>query len=167
MMNYFFKTKELPSWIVPIKKLILSDKSGNWCRLPYEDHPDGCPNYGNKLACPPLAPFISSQIDINREMYLVHSEFNLRAHTIKMRTKHPKWSDRQCKCVLYWQSTSRKQRCTRTDEAVRLLGTNWISSIPEAMGVNVYATARLSGLKLERIRDIKVCRHVALLAYKR
>ncbi len=43
------------------------------------------------------------------------------------------------------------------------LGLNTITTCPEGMGVNVYATARAHGLILEKIRDLKMCRHIALI----
>lgn len=46
------------------------------------------------------------------------------------------------------------------------LGTNIMLTCPEGHGVNVYVTARVNGLKLERIRGLKTCRHVALLGFR-
>ena len=62
-----------------------------------------------------------------------------------------------------WQSKSRKQLKDRILLAYRYVGSRWATTCPESYGVNVYATARVSGLILEPIKTLKTCRHVALL----
>lgn len=156
MMDYVYK----------IKNLILSKQTGEWCRLKYHNHPKGCPAYGKKDTCPPNAPHITEFFDISKPIYIIHSEFDLAAHISKMFGRHPDWTLKQAKCVLYWQPTSRKLLKERILVAMKALGTERITTCPEAMGVNVYATALKSGLKLEKIRDLKTCRHVALIGFK-
>ena len=155
---------ELP-FIYPVTRLVTSSKVGDWCRWPYAGHPKGCPNYGKADRCPPRAPAIGDYFDLSMPLYIVHSEFDLVAHQARMQSVHPKWSERQCRCVLYWQPTSRKQLKERARVSMARLGLNAIALVPEAMGVNVYATARLAGLRLERIRGLKTCRHVALIGH--
>jgi len=138
----------LPPYVYPIKNLVVSDQTGKWCQLPYPGHP--------------LAR-VEEYFDLSWPLFLVHSEFDLVAHVERMRTKFPEWTDKQLRCVLYWQNVSRKQLKERVAKAAGLLGTNTVATIPEAMGVNVYATASFAGLKLERIRSLKICRHVALI----
>ncbi|WP_319525754.1 hypothetical protein [uncultured Desulfosarcina sp.] len=150
-------------WLYPVKRLILSDRAGRWCRLPYPDHPKGCPNYGKTEKCPPKAPAAGDYFDLSRPTWLVHSEFNLASHIARMEKKHPEWTLKQCRCVLYWQPASRRQLKYRIEEALSIVNADGSTLIPEAMGVNVYATARLSGLHLERIRHLEMCRHVALI----
>ena len=159
------KLKSLPPWIVPIKKLILNPSVGEWCQLPYPGHPKGCPNYGKNDRCPPKVQHVTDCFDLEKPLYFVHSEFDLKAHAAKMQEKHPGWSERQCRCVLYWQPKSRKQMKERAASACLELKTNRITACPEGMGVNVFATARLAGLNLERTRSINTCRHVSMLGY--
>jgi len=154
------------SWLYEVKKLVRSAQTANWCRLPYPGHLKGCPNYGKTTKCPPQAPTVEEFFDLSKPLYIVHSEFNVLIHMCKMKQQHPQWSDRQCRCVLYWQPKSRKQLKERIKIAHAYLGTNTDTSCPEAMGVNVYATARVSGLKLEKVRELSICRHVALLGWK-
>lgn len=156
----------LPHYIIPIKDLILSSNTGDWCKLPYPNHPRGCPNYG-KDRCPPNAPLLEEYFDIQEHLYFVHSEFDLGAHALRMKEKHPNWTDRQCRCVLYWQGTSRKQLKDRIEEAVQLLDIDGISTCPEAMGINVFATGRKCGMILERTREISTCRHVAVVGRRK
>ena len=150
--------------IYQIDRLVISDKVSDWCRIPYPNHPKGCPNYGKKPRCPPNAPKIEEYFDISKPLYLVHSEFDLSKHVQEMKDKHPTWSDLQCRCVLYWQSRSRKQLMKRVEYTMiknRMLTA--FTDCPEGMGLNVYATARLVGLKLEKIHNLSICRHVALV----
>lgn len=156
---------KLPYYIIRIKKLILSDFTGDWCKLPYPNHKHGCPKYNTSDICPPRAPKIQDYIDIAKPMYFVHSEFNLEEHATRMLDKHPNWTSRQCRCVLYWQSRSRKQLKERVAESVDLLKPSRVTACPEAMGINVFATCKLSGLDLERTRNIKICRHISLIGY--
>lgn len=154
-----------PPWLIPIKKLVLTPSAGEWCRLPYPGHPKGCPNYGETDRCPPLAPHVTEVFDLEKPLYFVHSEFDLEAHAARMKEKHPNWSERQCRCVLYWQGTSRKQMKERVELARWNLRTTNDTACPEGLGVNVFATARLAGLDLERTRQIKTCRHVSMLGH--
>lgn len=159
---------ELAPWIhrVETEDLIRSDNVGNWCRLPYPNHPKGCPKYGKSDDCPPRAPDVWEVFDGGRPLFFVHSEFDLAAHVAKRRAKFPEASELQLRNVYYWQQTSRKQLRGRVKQAAELLGPDTFAMVPEAMGVNVYATAMLSGLKLERIKGLKTCRHVALIGTK-
>lgn len=149
-------------WILPIKRLVLSDKTGEWCQLPYHNHPKGCPKYKTP-GCPPYALHISERLNLNRPLFIVHSEFDLVAHVQNMKAKHPLWSEYQWRCVLYWQESSRKQLRERVKFAHWELNTNAETFCPEGQGVNVYATCFLAGLKLEKIKNLKTCRHVAIV----
>jgi hypothetical protein len=162
-MTDFSMTDTIPEWIVPIKKLVIGD-TYKWCKISYPNHPKGCPNYNKKKGCPPhLAPLVKTHFNMEKPLYFVYSEFHLNIHAERMKLKHPEWTERQCKCVLYWQSKSRKQLKERVTQAMWNLKANSWTDCPEGMGVNVYATARLNGLKLERIKNLKICRHVGLL----
>lgn len=151
----------------PVKRLVLSQKTGQWCSRPYPGHPKGCPNYGVKANCPPDAPWIEEYFDLSKPIFLVHSEFNLAEHMKKMLLLHDKWTERQCRNVLYWQSRSRAQLKERVKVVLTNLDLNAFTLCPEAMGLNAYATAFLAGLRLERIKDLKTCRHIALVGKRK
>jgi len=78
---------------------------------------------------------------------------------------HPEWSERQRRCVLYWQPKARQELKHNVDVAMMQTEATSMTYVPEAMGVNVYATCTNSGLRLERIRDLKIDRHVALIGH--
>ncbi|MEN6440913.1 MAG: hypothetical protein ABFD97_20275 [Syntrophobacter sp.] len=155
----------MKDYIYPVKKLVLNKKVGLWCRLPYPGHPKGCPNYNKHDRCPPNARKLEYFFDMDLKLYLVHSEFDLQAHAEAMKIKHPEWTDRQCRCVLYWQSRSRKQLIDRILESIPEGQKVIFSTCPEGMGVNVFATAKLAGLTLDKTRHLKMCRHVALVQF--
>jgi len=154
-----------PHWIVPVKKLVTSNSTSEWCHLPYQDHPRGCPMFGKKGVCPPNARHVSERFDLSKSLYLVHSEFNLLEDIERRRKNNSTATERQLRCVLYWQSKSRKQLEERTRWAVSALDLTEFTYCPEAMGVNVFATARISGLHLDKTRRVKICRHVALIGH--
>ncbi len=160
-------------YVYPVIKLVYDPKVKEWCRRPYPNHPKGCPALGKKNTCPPASRMIDEVLDISKPMFIVHSEFDLAAHAEKMQKRHPKWTSRQCRSLLYWQGTSRKQLRERVTcfawayKDANLKAVNAAIFCPEGMGVNVYETCRRSGLKLEPIKTLKTCRHVALIGSKK
>ena len=154
-------------YIIKLNRLIISDRAGDWCQIEYGGK-KGCPNYGDikHVHCPPHAPNIKDFFDLSRPLYFVHSEFDLEADIERRKKMTPGQTERQYRCVLYWQGSSRKQMKERARIAMWSLGLDAITTCPEGMGLNVYATARIHGLKIERIRDLKMCRHVALIGSK-
>lgn len=158
---------KLPYGIIEVVRIVHNRDIGKWCQLPYPNHPKGCPKFNNDDGCPPKAPFITEVLDLRRPVYIAFSEFNLHAHVEKMRSKFPKWTERQCRCVLYWQETSRKQMRERAKLAQWITGADRVLTCPEAYGVNVYATCLIAGRKLQRIKHLTTCRHIALIGFKK
>lgn len=139
-------------------------KAREWCKLPYPDHPKGCPMYGKKDTCPPQAPLINSFFDLSKPVFLLAVEFDLSAHIERMLQKHPDWSDRQARCVLYWQESVNKSLRGECDK-FRWLNPQMITTIcPEAMGVNVMETARHCGIPIET-KPKKIVYKIALAGY--
>lgn len=157
---------QLPFGIIEALRIITSRKTGEWCQIPYPGHLKGCPNYGRK-GCPPDASFITDVMDLRRPVYIAFSEFNLSAHMGKMKYIHPNWTERQLRNVLYWQGTSRKQMRQRAKIAQFYGGGDVVLTCPEAHGVNVYATCFYSGLKIQKIKYLTTCRHIALIGFKK
>jgi len=155
----------LPFGIIEAVQVKTSRKTGDWCLYPYPGHPKGCPNYGRE-GCPPDAPFITEVMDLRRSVFIAFSEFYLHGHITKMRLKHPDWTDRQLRNVLYWQGTSRKQMKQRAKIAQFYGGGDVVLTCPEAHGVNVYATCFYSGLKIQKIKKLTTCRHIALIGFR-
>jgi len=133
------------------------------CVRPYPLHPKGCPNVGKCDRCPPDAPLFDEVYDISSPIYAVVNEFDLAGHVARMAAKNPAWSDRQLKCVLYWQNTARKQLSEKIEVALAALPGYTATGCPEGMGVDVTATLSQVGIILEW-PPVRVARHVALLA---
>ena len=136
-------------------KLVIDYRAREWCKLPYPNHPKGCPNYGNRESCPPRAPLIENFFDLKRPILAVFCGFKLNEHVERMRILHPDWSERQLKCVLYWQRSVNK----RLRGLCKLYSYTYAGSIytlcPEAMGLNVIKTMKRVGLPIHsRPEDI-------------
>jgi len=160
-------SKRLPKWARPVRILYHDRRIPMWCALPYPGHPKGCPNFGNQPdRCPPHAPYITDIFDLSKPMWLAFSEFDLAGHIKSMKAKHSDWSEPRLRCVLYWQSRSKKQMKLRASTLASHVGADTIHHMAEAAGVQMYRTAEASGLHLEKIRDITVCHHIALVGWK-
>lgn len=122
----------------------------DWCKMPYPDHPHGCPNYDKKDICPPKVCMVDEYFDTDKPVGFVVTEFDLGAHVQKMLEKHPEWTMRQARCVLYWQSRARKVLKEATDEALSTSEFDLASYCPEAMGVNLFRTMRNVGVTLKK-----------------
>ena len=121
--------------IFNIHTINIDPKFQELCRSPYPNHPRGCPNYGKKRGCPPRQKLFFDVFD--RDFYLIFTEFNLAAHVRRMKKKHPDWTNRQLYCCLYWQRTARRNLKEEIKKAKELLPHLFVTTCPEAMGVNV------------------------------
>lgn len=124
------------------------------CFKAYPGHPKGCPNFNKRDICPPNAPLFEMHYDMNKKFLAVVTEFNLEQHIQRMKDLHPKWSDKQRACCLYWQGTARKvlkQEIKDTIKRDSLFDgcTVTVTDCPEAMGVDVTATMAEVGIILE------------------
>jgi len=126
----------------------INHKAREWCLLPYPNHPKGCPNYGRKWCCPPEAPILESWLGNYKRVSLICIEFNLKEHMEKMIARHSQWSLRQARCLLYWQRSVNKQLAEATSHFA-LNRLNGVTYCPEAMGLNVIATAQAVGLPIK------------------
>jgi predicted metal-binding protein len=136
------------------------------CAKPYPLHAKGCPNLYKSSRCPPKVPHFDKAFDMTQPIYAVVNEFDFGAHVDKMRAKHPDWSDRQLRCVLYWQSTARKQLKVKIVETLKKFPGYAVTMSPEGQGVNVTETMRNAGVILEWPPQ-KIARQIAFLAKPR
>jgi predicted metal-binding protein len=157
------KDEEKDVIISQLKEVVVNRRSRDWCKLPYTDHPHGCPNYGKRKTCPPQSPLFEKIV--KSPFTLVAVKFNLENHVKKMKKKHPGWSDRKARCVLYWQK--KMNRCLR--ETCERIASNNPNSVvlykPEANGVNVFETCRKIGLILEK-NPQKIVWKIAIIGNK-
>ncbi len=136
-----------------------------WCTLPYPDHPDGCPNYGSKEGCPPDTPFV---FDILQEPFrLVGVRFDINKHMRRMKDRHPEWSDRKARCVLYWQNSVDKALREKAEKVASSFEDSKILMKPEAYGVSLFKTCRDAGIELETFPPKKYVWKLALVGKKK
>ncbi len=140
---------------VPPADLRINYKSRLWCQLEYPGHKHGCPNFAHKPSCPPSAPLIQDYFDLTKPVYLLAIQFNLAEHAAKMVSLNLGWSDRQARCVLYWQPRVNKELeyaakgfCTWSEVGKGIPDLIY-TTCPEAMGVNVIATAQRLGIPVK------------------
>lgn len=118
------------------------------CCRPYPLHKNGCPNFRKKSTCPPKYPLLQNLIDMNKEIWAIWNKFPIGEHMNKMKLKHPEWTERQLRNVLYWQPTARKE--LKNIIKLFLKENNLIIvQSPEAAGVNLTDTMSKIGIKLE------------------
>jgi len=127
-----------------------------WCRLPYYNHPNGCPNLDKRDTCPTKAPKFEDILD--PPYYAVVETFDLLHHARLMKSNHAHWSDKQCRNVLYWQGRVRKNLRNKSQNMKCFLEESFgveflILEIPEANGVNMFATMAKTGLMLKSNPD--------------
>lgn len=87
---------------------------------------------------------------LDYDWYAVIETFDLKHHAEKMKTKHPHWSERQCRNPLYWQGAIRANLRNKT---IMCKG-DIVLDIPEACGINVFETMKCVGITLEKKPDI-------------
>ncbi len=163
-------------------KLVIDYRAREWCLLPYGksfdengkvirkkdgtikyDHPDGCPNYGNKADCPDQAPLIEDFIDLEKNHWFIVVEFDIGAHERKQKKKYPHWSKKQCRNSRHWQNGV----VARLLEACRMFCRGYgfvFTDRPEAMGVHVIKSAKALGISI-RSRPKDTIFKIALIGY--
>lgn len=139
------------------------------CVHPYEGHPHGCPNFGSADRCPPKVQLYSDVWKLDGPFYAIWSIFDLGVHVRRMRLRHPKWSERQLRNVLYWQGRARAKlrmqvllaREQLAREAPEVEEHLLVEMTPEALGVNVTDTMKSVGVYLPW-PPVDLVYHVAL-----
>lgn len=147
---------------------VMNRKVRRICRQPYPNHPKGCPNFGAKEGCPPQALIFDKVYDLDVPVFAVINSCDMHVHVACMEQRNPDWTDRQLKCVLYWQASARKELERKINEVLKeypeCKGKGYgFEMCPEAMGVNITETLDEVGIELEW-PPVIVARQVALLA---
>lgn len=141
--------------------LLIDKGARNWCKLPYPNHPKGCPNYGRRINCPPQAPHIENVYDFLQPCWFVIVDFDLKAQAERMKRKHLNWTDRQCRCLLYWQGGVNKRLRQEAIIEARKRKAH-ISMVPEAMGIDIIKTLQNLGVPIKQ-RPTSIVYKAALL----
>ena len=126
------------------------DSPRSFCAREYPGHKKGCPNYGKYSLCPPNAPMFDQIFDMTKDIYLIYYQYDIKSHLQKMKAKHPHWTDRQLRNVLYWQGTAKKYHRGEIKKFLEIYGhLGYEVATPEALGVDVTATLAKVGIILE------------------
>jgi predicted metal-binding protein len=144
--------------------LMYSRKMQDFCKLPYPNHPRGCPNYGKKEGCPPNQVLINKVLDLKKDVYVVYTEFNLGKHAREMKKRHPQWTDKKAYCCLYWQKRARALHKKEEERAKKEYGLEKVIRLPEAYGVNMNKLMTDIGIRLDWPPK-KIARIVSLGGY--
>lgn len=147
-------------------RMVIDHRAREWCKLPYPGHPKGCPNIGEKPDCPPKAPLVEDWLDLSRPHWFIIEDFDISAFAERMKEKHPDWTDRQCRCVLYWQNIPRKHLREAIEDFQRMHPGTISTLLPEAMGVHVIKTARELGVPIKAKPNGTVFK-IALVGYSK
>lgn len=120
------------------------------CIISYSSHRKGCPNYNKKKGCPPNVRMFDYYFDMTKPIYAIYNAFDIKSHMAKMKEKHPHWTDRQCRNPLYWQKGARKKLKEHIAQFHSLFSDEnfAVTTVPEAMGVNVSETMKNIGIIL-------------------
>jgi len=151
-------------FVSQLNDVVIDNHSRAWCKLAYPGHPNGCPNFGKRAGCPPHS-LLFEQL-VRPPFTLVAVKFNLEEHAKRMKEKHPAWSDRQARCVLYWQAGVDKRLREACEKTASEIPNSLIIYKPEAAGVHVFETCRKIGLVLER-NPHKILWKVAIIGIKK
>lgn len=148
------RTNSPTSELIPLPEVVYDRraKDGTWCQHPYHNHPKGCPNFVK--GCTNRIDF--KGIGEKYRWYAIVEEFDLKSHAAMMKTKHPDWSERQCRNPLYWQGGVKKrlrEKAYQLDPNLHEWGHIYLP-IPEAHGVNVFDTMTKAGIVLDRKPDL-------------
>lgn len=147
--------------------LEIDHRCRGYCTKPYPGHPKGCPNFFKHSECPPKIDVVENIFDLNKDLFFIIEEFDLKTHTEKMKLKHPEWSSSQLKNLLYWQGGVRKKLKEKTIKFIQEKDNSMIYTLlPEAMGVMVINTALKLGIPIEIRPKNKVIK-IALVGYSK
>lgn len=153
---------EMGDVITPSVAIVIDPKAKGYCKLSYYQHPHGCPNFGIKDGCPPGTPDFSDLYE--SEAVIAASWMNFGQYLELKRQVHPDWKERQLRNLRHWQGRVNSNLRHLVERSIQPGQTALFS--PEAMGVDLFATAANAGIYLERTPETIVYK-IALLAKPR
>lgn len=149
--------------------IITNKETREWCLRPYLDHPKGCINYSKCIS--EETPFFDDIVKmlVLTKFFLIYADFNFAKYIENRRAINPKKSERQIKCLLYWQNSIKGMLRA---EIIGIYNYNHLLNNPckfyvmgcgsveyllgrkvysmEALGINVFSTCKLNKIELER-----------------
>ena len=137
--------------IIPLTEVVYDKRArnGTWCTLPYPGHKNGCPNFSDTNKCPQI--YVDFNDIPSMKWYAVIHIFDLKKHEEEYLKKDWCKTRKQARCVLYWQKKHMNELRDKAYHFMEDIDGDMVLEIPEACGVNVYATMAKHGLILESI----------------
>jgi hypothetical protein len=106
-----------------------------------------------------MAPLFEDVFDTSQNIWALWAEYDIAYHRERQRERHPGWSERALVNPRHWQGTVRKFLREKAQQLLeiaagcqpRLRDSQgfFYTTCPEAMGVNVTATMKNVGVRLE------------------
>lgn len=154
---------------IQIKDLFFTLKTKEWCKLPYPNHKNGCPNYNKSPFCPPNSPYYKEKIKKYKNLKLVIASFDFHQYKTKMKQIHPNWTNRQLGNVLYWQSQVKKKLkeyiSKLKPDLILGCGSGLGTYSIESVGINIIRS--LIHLKIEiQVKPKEYIKLICLIGYK-
>jgi hypothetical protein len=156
------------------EQIVFDEKVFGYCKLPYPDHKHGCPNLGKCLH--PMKE-AWEKVQTAKQIRLYMAKFDLEKHVTKMKEKNPTFTDKQAKCVLYWQNTVKKTLKTEIEKdyqpedyvlgcgsGFNINGKHYNSM--EAAGIHIFKTFENNRIPFEA-KPVKIVTMAALLVKPR
>jgi hypothetical protein len=117
-----------------------------YCRFPYKNHPNGCPNWGVVEGCPPN---VRNFVDVYRDKVIFAAlGFYIPDYLKVRREVHADWGNDALLNLRHWQNGLNKDLRIFAGEKTPVGYV--MERCPEAMGVNIFETCSRAGLKLIR-----------------
>jgi len=143
----------------PVEPLMLECRRHE-CKKAYPGYKRGCPNYGKRPDCPPLAPHFADLY--HGQVRIVACVFDFAQYFRWRQSLRSTWTAKALRNPRHWQGHLRSamnkhlKTMTLKDDEEFILN-------PEAQGIDVTATCAAAGLQLEWPPINNVCR-VAMIA---
>lgn len=144
--------------IIQLKEVIGGHYVQEWCALPYEKHPKGCPQIEKCVAKAKLWDQL-----VESPYFFIIRKFDLAGWAKQEHDKFPEWTEKQCRNSRLWQSHQDKLLRDDANEFCNSLPFDAvILPRPEKHGVNIFSTCRIHGLLLKK-NPIDIVYRVAMV----
>lgn len=130
-----------------------------WCKMPYPGHKKGCPNQDD---CVFFNPYLQNRLRNAFKIHILWVEFDLDEQEQRMRDKHPNWTARQCRNLLYWQQSVRKE--LKWWAEYLWPGYHLVMGA-EGGGVDFYLTMKRQGVPLDTMRSLHIVRVIGIVYF--
>jgi hypothetical protein len=157
ILQYFDK-------VIPKATVIFTPETWNWCKSPYKNRPNGCPNFSCGSNCPPKVKYQGAKVIRFTQFRLVWVQFNFKRFKALRKQQDPSLKDGMAGNKNQWQSTVKSRLYKHIREHFHHLysyilgcGSGFGKQIQscESAGMNVYETCHLNEIPINSIKAIR------------